>query len=214
MKTLLTQQIENRLWLTFSKTGYFVAFEVLFGFHQWGEDRQFADVAVYNTNKELICVEIKISANDFHSKAKKTFIGNKNYYAMPLGLYEKVKDEIPNEIGVYVLAENKDFYCIRKCKTQPCLLDENVILWSFIRSRNNQTTVDVRERTNFDNDILDVFHNHLEIVNIHEEKVSLEETLKNKFSNEYFISLFVSNYDTNYDFYKILNFIKNYTKKG
>lgn len=214
MKSILTEQIENRIWLTFSKTGYFVAFEVLFGFHQQGEDRQYVDVAIYNTYKELICFEIKVSVNDFRSKAKVSFFGHKNYYAMPLELYEKVKYEIPNEIGVYVLTENKDFYCIRKCKMQPCSLDENVILWSFIRSRNNQTTISVKARTNFNNDILDVFFNHLEIIDIHERKVSLKEATENKSSNEYFISLFVSNDDVNTDFYKILNFMKNYAKKG
>jgi len=49
------------------------------------------------------CYEIKSSKADFYSRAKKTFIGHYNYYVMPQELYEIVKKDIPEDIGVFVL---------------------------------------------------------------------------------------------------------------
>lgn len=208
MKTDLTKRIENNIYWLFRKTGYFVAFEIQFGFHQYGDNKQYADVSIYNTQKELVCFEIKVSNADFHSKAKKTFVGHKNYYAMPLELYEKVKDEIPEQIGVYVLDEFK-FYCIKKAKKCQCGLDENTILWSFIRSRTNQTTKDVEERTKIDyKHTLDTIYKHLDIVDIDDNKVELKKI--DNCDKELFISLFVSSDDIGDDFLTLVQFYKNY----
>lgn len=57
---------------------------------------------MYNCQRETYCYEIKQSKQDFHSKNKLTFIGNKNYFVMPYKLYQEVKKEIPPEIGVLV----------------------------------------------------------------------------------------------------------------
>lgn len=46
------------------------------------------------------CFELKISKADFKSKNGHNFVGNKNYYVIPKELYEKVKDLIPEGIGV------------------------------------------------------------------------------------------------------------------
>lgn len=51
---------------------------------------------------DFFCYEIKSSVEDFHSKNGHNFIGYYNYYIMPLEVYEKVKDEIPNRVGVLV----------------------------------------------------------------------------------------------------------------
>lgn len=48
------------------------------------------------------CYEVKSSVEDFHSKNGHNFIGDFNYYVMPKEVYEKVKDEIPYRVGVYV----------------------------------------------------------------------------------------------------------------
>lgn len=55
---------------------------------------------------DFYCYEIKSSVEDFHSKNGHNFIGDFNYYVMPLEVYEKVKDEIPYRVGVYVPSEN------------------------------------------------------------------------------------------------------------
>lgn len=55
---------------------------------------------------DFYCYEVKSSIDDFHSKNGHNFIGDFNYYVMPLEVYEKIKDEIPFRVGVYVPNEN------------------------------------------------------------------------------------------------------------
>lgn len=50
---------------------------------------------------DFYCYEIKSSVEDFHSKNGHNFIGDFNYYVMPLEVYQKIKDEIPYRVGVY-----------------------------------------------------------------------------------------------------------------
>ncbi|WP_024294986.1 hypothetical protein [Lacrimispora indolis] len=51
---------------------------------------------------DFYCFEVKSSVEDFHSKNGHNFLGDFNYYVMPEEVYEKVKNEIPYRIGVYV----------------------------------------------------------------------------------------------------------------
>lgn len=51
---------------------------------------------------DFYCFEVKSSVEDFHSKNGHNFLGDFNYYVMPEEVYEKVKNEIPYKIGVYV----------------------------------------------------------------------------------------------------------------
>ena len=102
-----------------------------------------------------------MTLTDFHSKNKLSFFGNKNYFVMPYKLYEKVKNEIPKEIGVYVAIEKleqkeeikidmfgnkwtkcwadpidglKELYCIKPARKQELKADKEVILSSMLRS--------------------------------------------------------------------------------
>lgn len=49
---------------------------------------------------DVYCYEIKSSVEDFHSKNGHNLIGDFNYYVMPLEVYEKVRDELPYNVGV------------------------------------------------------------------------------------------------------------------
>lgn len=51
---------------------------------------------------DFYCFEVKSSVEDFHSKNGHNFLGDFNYYVMPEEVYEKVKNEIPYRIGVYI----------------------------------------------------------------------------------------------------------------
>ena len=51
---------------------------------------------------DFYCYEVKSSVEDFHSKNGHNFIGDFNYYVMPEDVYEKIKNEIPYAVGVYV----------------------------------------------------------------------------------------------------------------
>lgn len=52
---------------------------------------------------DFYCYEVKSSVEDFHSKNGHNFLGDYNYYVMPNEVFEKVKDEIPHYVGVFVL---------------------------------------------------------------------------------------------------------------
>lgn len=65
---------------------------------------------------DFYCYEIKSSIEDFHSKNGHNFIGDYNYYVMPLEVYEKVKDEIPYRIGVYIPTETWKGKCLMSVK--------------------------------------------------------------------------------------------------
>ncbi|MDE7444774.1 MAG: hypothetical protein K2N15_03605 [Lachnospiraceae bacterium] len=52
---------------------------------------------------DFYCYEVKSSVEDFHSKNGHNFIGDFNYYVMPEEVFEKVKNEIPYHVGVFVL---------------------------------------------------------------------------------------------------------------
>ena len=55
---------------------------------------------------DFYCYEVKSSVEDFHSKNGHNFIGDFNYYAMPEDVYEKVRNEIPYYVGVFVPSDD------------------------------------------------------------------------------------------------------------
>lgn len=157
MKTERTKKLEELLAKHFKDRNEFYVFECTIGWY----GNEIVDCIMYNCNRETYCYEIKQSKQDFHSKNKLTFIGNKNYFVMPYELYEEVKNEIPSEIGVYVAIDRleekqaeevnafgmkktsyyvepvdglKELYCIKPARKQELKADKEVILSSMLRS--------------------------------------------------------------------------------
>lgn len=131
-KTNITKQLEMEIFSTIQNLNTFCCLEVTIGWH--GKER--VDMLSYDTNGIFRCFEIKTSLSDFHSSAKKTFLGHYNYFVVTLALYEKIKDEIPEDIGIYVGST-----CYKKAKYQE--LTENTIQLlkdSMIRSLNRDAT--------------------------------------------------------------------------
>lgn len=50
----------------------------------------------------FISYEVKSCKSDFNSGFGKNFIGEKNYFVMPMSLYKEVIQEIPHNVGVIV----------------------------------------------------------------------------------------------------------------
>lgn len=50
----------------------------------------------------FICYEIKSCKADFESGFGKNFIGEKNYFVMPMSTYREVVNDIPHKVGVLV----------------------------------------------------------------------------------------------------------------
>lgn len=157
MKAQTTKDLEQLLENKFDSRNDFFVFECTIGWY----GSEIVDCIKYNCQREITCYEIKQSVQDFHSKSKLTFIGNKNYFVMPYNLYEKVKNEIPNEIGVYIAIDHmeqkekeeiinaygtkrrtmwaepidgmKELYCIKSAKKMELKADKEVILSSMLR---------------------------------------------------------------------------------
>jgi hypothetical protein len=108
----------------------FGCFEVTIGW--FGKER--VDYITYDTKGIWRCYEIKVSVPDFRSKSKTTFCGHYNYYVMPVELYEKVKNEIPSHVGVYV----NGITSVKRAKKQDLGVDEQVLKDSLIRSLSRE----------------------------------------------------------------------------
>ncbi len=98
MKTEETRRLETAIWKATNKQGVFGCFEVTIGW--MGKER--VDYMTYDTKGDFRCYEIKVTKSDFRSPCHKSFVGHLNYYVLPQELYEEIKAEIPDHIGVYV----------------------------------------------------------------------------------------------------------------
>lgn len=166
MKTQRTKDLEKLLASKFNDRNDFYVFECTLGWF----GSEIVDCVMYNCQREVCCYEIKQSVQDFHSKNKLSFFGNKNYFVMPYGLYEKVKNEIPYGIGVYVAIDRlenreeietlksgiqrkkmwcepidgmKELYCIQSAKKQDLKADKEVILSSMLRSMQRDRVLNI-----------------------------------------------------------------------
>lgn len=98
MKTDETKRLEDMIYNATHKQGVFCCFEVTIGW--FGKER--VDYMTYDTKGMFRCYEIKVTKSDFHSPCHNSFVGHYNYYILPASLYEEVKEEIPDWIGIYV----------------------------------------------------------------------------------------------------------------
>ena len=128
-KTELTSELERAIHKATSKLGVFSCFEVTIGFG--GKER--VDYMTLDTKGIWRCYEVKVSLKDFRSKAKTTFCGHYNYYVLTQELFDKVKDEIPSHVGVYVRGT-----CQKKARKQSLTVDEETLKASFIRSLSRE----------------------------------------------------------------------------
>ena len=166
-KSKLTKKLECMLESKFDSRSDFYVFECTYG---W-VGNEIVDCVMYNTDRTVHCYELKQSVSDFHSKATLSFFGHKNYFVMPYSLYEKVKDEIPNDIGCYVLCKrtptetketneygitrttysskiedgDAELFCIKTAKKVELKCDREILLSSMLRSVSNNTNMMVRD---------------------------------------------------------------------
>lgn len=87
------------------------------------------DFCAYGPDRLFTFIEIKVSVSDFKSKSGHNLIGHKNYYAVPVEIYDKIKDLVPKHVGIYVYDESKStknghLHCIKRCKKVDSMLDD------------------------------------------------------------------------------------------
>ncbi|MBP1043365.1 hypothetical protein I6N95_20290 [Vagococcus sp. BWB3-3] len=101
MKTQLTMDMEEALYYYCLEQGDVVVEEVTMP-----DDQGIVDTLscrfLPTGELEWRCYEIKVSKADFRSKAKLSFIGHYNYFLLPLALYDQIKEEIPEGIGIMI----------------------------------------------------------------------------------------------------------------
>lgn len=83
--------------------------EVTIDFPRNGNGRELVDFMSYEPKNHVFrCYEIKVTMQDFHSKAKKSWYGNYNYLVVSNELYaeqtlDEWKAEIPLHVGIIVV---------------------------------------------------------------------------------------------------------------
>ena len=137
MKTKETEQLEHDIRAATRKVGVFGCFEVTIGYA--GKER--VDFMTYEPAKKIFrCYEIKVTKKDFHSTAKKSFVGDFNYYVLTKEVWAAVKDEIPAEIGVYVGQMWK-----KKAKRSTLIDEEIYEMWRSIGGKSTKIEMPLRE---------------------------------------------------------------------
>lgn len=133
--------MKKNLYHYLQKMGTFICFEV-------GIKNEIVDCLTYNTKNEWRCYELKISVSDFHSKQAKTFVGNYNYYVIPNELLDKVKDEVPDNVGIIVDGNR----IVKNPKHQDLLVNEKVMYYSIIKSlyRDTEKYIKIQQSGNID----------------------------------------------------------------
>ena len=138
MKTEETKRLEKAIWKGTNRQGVFGCFEVTIGW--FGKER--VDYMTYDTKGVFRCYEIKVSKSDFHSNCHNSFLGDLNYYVLPPALYEEIKEEIPEDIGVYV--ERGGFVHSVKRAKRRTEVDRDTLKNSLIRSLCREVTKQIK----------------------------------------------------------------------
>ena len=132
-KSELTLAIEKELYKKAYERGDFACHEVMLG---W-KGHEVVDFITYSYNRCVKCYEIKVSLSDFNSKAKLSFVGHYNYFVMTKEVWEKTKDKIDKDIGVFVLG-TRGLISVKKSKKRDLKISIEVILSSMVRSMQRE----------------------------------------------------------------------------
>lgn len=140
MKTEDTKRLEMAIWKATNKQGVFGCFEVTIGW--FGKER--VDYMTYDTKGVFRCYEVKVTKADFHSPCHNSFVGDLNYYVLPPELYEEVKEEIPDHVGVYIV-RGKTAYSVKRARRQT-VQDPDTLKDSMIRSLCREVTKQIKSK--------------------------------------------------------------------
>ena len=118
---MTTEKMKELLFRHYSKLGTYQCPEVAIPreidnhFH-----RQRVDWLLYEKKNHIFRgFELKLTKSDFYSSAAHTFVYDYNYYVMPKSLYSKVKDDIPDFVGVWTCIDGSNsLFCEKRPKKQ------------------------------------------------------------------------------------------------
>lgn len=137
---MTTKDIENIAYNYLWAKGKYLVFEVAVPRaiqNKYHRDR--LDLCEYDSDGTFKGYEIKRNLQDFHSRASWSWICNLNYFIMPNDLYVKVKNEIPDGIGVWICYEGcKSMTCVKKPKRRKLLCSKEDMMVMMIQGLSRE----------------------------------------------------------------------------
>lgn len=136
---LTTKDIERIAYKHLWKKGTYLVYEIAVPraienkYH-----RQRVDLLSYDTTGVFRAYEIKNSVSDFYSCCKWSFIGNYNYFILCSSIYEKVKKDIPDNIGVWLVYESGNMKCVKKPKRKELQCDKFDMLFALMQGLSRE----------------------------------------------------------------------------
>ena len=137
---MITKEIEHIVYKTFWKNGVYMVFECAAPKTKKRQTRhrERVDLLYFELPNTWKCFEIKNSVSDFYSSASLSFWGDYNYYILNADIYEKVKDDIPKGIGVWLVYKDKSMTCIRKPKKQERKFTHEQLLFAMTQALSRE----------------------------------------------------------------------------
>lgn len=142
MKSDKTYQLEETIALATWKLGQIGCPEV-----GLGEEGIIDYITMEMTGERLVCCyELKITKDDFLSDAKKTFIGDYNYYVIPTALWNSVRGHIAPGIGCWCMDNRGQATCMLEAERRECSLDRSYVAMRIIHGLRREHGKIDRER--------------------------------------------------------------------
>lgn len=140
---MTTKEIEyiayNHLW----KKGWYGCFEVAAPRELVNKyHRERVDLLTYETTGIFRCYEIKNSVSDFRSSCKWSFWAEYNYFILNSDIYNTIKDEIPDGIGVWLVYKPKGskgwMECVKKPKRKEPLCSQESLMFALMQGLSRE----------------------------------------------------------------------------
>lgn len=136
---LTTKDIERIVYKHFWKKGWYGVFEVAVPRAIVNRcHRERVDLLTYETGGIYRAYEIKNSVSDFYSGCKWSFIANYNYFILNASIYEKVKKDIPQGIGVWLIYESGRMECVKKPQKQELKCKPEDMMFSLMQALSRE----------------------------------------------------------------------------
>ena len=136
---MTTKDIENIVYKRFWKKGWYGVFEVAIPraiVNKYHRER--VDLLTYETSGIWRAYEIKNSTSDFYSGCKWSFIGHYNYFILNSSIYENVKKDIPDGVGVWLVYEHGSMECVKKPKKQELKCSHEDMMFAFMQALSRE----------------------------------------------------------------------------
>lgn len=142
MKSDKTYQLEETIALATWKPGQIGCPEV-----GLGEEGIVDYITMEMTGERIVrCYELKITREDFLSDAKKSFIGDYNYYVIPTSLWNAVRSHMEPGIGCWCIDNRGQATCMLEAERRECRLDRSYVARRVIHGLRREHRKIDRER--------------------------------------------------------------------